>query len=1199
MKVLYRHILLAMSLTAILQGCTDIYDETGNPDMEIALGSRLTSSSVSSKTAISTDYTGDPLVISYVRWDEGGNVFPAGTAVRNASMSGIPDARNGWVRDISCKSPEYYRDRTSEVGFVGIYPAQESWSGGISGGSLSGRTLSYTIDGETDVMVSGFAKGNYSTKVAPLTFRHALCQFRIYAYAVNADIREEWGELTGVTFRNLPDAVDVMLPASVDEEPSFSYSGGLDQNGLTRTFDGGLVMPVEVPVPGTDAPCAVLLAGVPYGTSGDADNSLLGISVQTSKSSGENSVSIARNFRAGYTYNIFLRFSSVGIIDADVSVGEWEYGGEYEVEETFTLYSDLSRYGNANCYIVSSGNMGYSFDATVKGNGVNTLTSRTGETIQLPDLSTALSPAPADVRILKSDALMKLNVSTGNFEPVPVEDRTETPVIDKSSLTLSGGRVLFKVPGMDDKSDYRLTVKGNVLLGVYASETDDTPLWTWHIWVTDPPQNQGYLNGYVALDRNLGAVSSDPADFSAGESFCTGLYYQWGRKDPMMIRDGKLMNEVSGTPVQVAEAHRTPTVYYYDASGGNDWTTEDDGVKDHLWGYISAWDDIGKTMYDPCPPGYRVSGNPIWQDQSEAVGAEELSDRKGYYFTIGGTTRIYYPASKSIVGGKVRDSDSSVEEPSGSRYAYVYQLSATPYEEEMHDVSPEGSDALAYHFRYNIGVAGSMTNPNADYNAMVPDFTNTDEKYSTQRSSAYPVRCVFEDSAPVVNDLSASQTANCYVVQKTGFYSFRADVCGNGTTSVTVFTDSGGTEVFDIDGGVGASVGDLDHVDVLWWQGDISEGSGFSTFAKGDPSSGEIAEACPIIMMDGGKPDIGGNVMFYARIDGEDDYGNIGLAAYNAVGDILWTWHIWIQPSIKVQTVGSYSMIDRNLGATYAPENESGDLTNGNVGATYGFYYQWGRKDPFFGNGTVWFEKENGQWTRRSGIKGTSGASTIDSSREYPLTFYTSSEGNRPWQTTMDTNGGNGPVNHLWGYTGSTEAGLAFVKTMWDPCPPGYRVMQYDVFMTARICYTEENNENRNGFRMDDYKNTEAYYPYGLMISPGDKSGGENVIEGEWWNSEIVYSPGEMVIDGNIWLPNTGYADSSDGGFYDMGNDGYLSTSTPMGGRTCREIRWEKDAISEYNWSLSGGHWDYFYGVSQRNSSAYTANGRPVRCQME
>ena len=170
---------------------------------------------------------------------------------------------------------------------------------------------------------------------------------------------------------------------------------------------------------------------------------------------------------------------------------------------------------------------------------------------------------------------------------------------------------------------------------------------------------------------------------------------------------------------------------------------------------------------------------------------------------------------------------------------------------------------------------------------------------------------------------------------------------------------------------------------------------------------------------------------------------------------------------------------------------------------------------------------------------------------------------------------------------------------MWDPCPPGYRVMQYDVFMTARICYTEENNENPNGFRMDDYKNTEAYYPYGLMISPGDKSGGENVIEGEWWNPEIVYSPGEMVIDGNIWLPNTGYADSSDGGFRDMGNDGYLSTSTPMSGLTCREIWWGKDAVSVRTGSWPFYDYEYFYGVSQRNSSAYTANGRPVRCQME
>ena len=52
-------------------------------------------------------------------------------------------------------------------------------------------------------------------------------------------------------------------------------------------------------------------------------------------------------------------------------------------------------------------------------------------------------------------------------------------------------------------------------------------------------------------------------------------------------------------------------------------------------------------------------------------------------------------------------------------------------------------------------------------------------RYHVRRSDAYPVRCVFEDSAPTVTDLSDKQTANSYNITSTGFYEFDATVRGN------------------------------------------------------------------------------------------------------------------------------------------------------------------------------------------------------------------------------------------------------------------------------------------------------------------------------------------------------------------------------------------------------------------------------------
>ena len=96
--------------------------------------------------------------------------------------------------------------------------------------------------------------------------------------------------------------------------------------------------------------------------------------------------------------------------------------------------------------------------------------------------------------------------------------------------------------------------------------------------------------------------------------------------------------------------------------------------------------------------------------------------------------------------------------------------------------------------------------------------------------------------------------------------------------------------------------------------------------------------------------------------------GSGAIAAYNASGQILWSWHIWVtdykpdpRGDVDVQTPvnkrklkfeynsSSYlPMMDRNLGAIAGyidfPPNEL------EKSKTNGFYYQWSRKDPFIGS---------------------------------------------------------------------------------------------------------------------------------------------------------------------------------------------------------------------------------------------------------
>ena len=65
------------------------------------------------------------------------------------------------------------------------------------------------------------------------------------------------------------------------------------------------------------------------------------------------------------------------------------------------------------------------------------------------------------------------------------------------------------------------------------------------------------------------------------------------------------------------------------------------------------------------------------------------------------------------------------------------------------------------------------------------------------------------------------------------------------------------------------------------------------------------------------------------------------LVALLQDGKVVWFWHVWVTDAPQTMTYGNGTVcMDRNLGAT--------GTTAGGTDA-YGMYYQWGRKDPFYG----------------------------------------------------------------------------------------------------------------------------------------------------------------------------------------------------------------------------------------------------------
>ena len=275
---------------------------------------------------------------------------------------------------------------------------------------------------------------------------------------------------------------------------------------------------------------------------------------------------------------------------------------------------DLSSSESANCYIVSQGGR-YKFKA-VKGNSSESVRGVASAAILWESFGTSTTPRVGDL-------IKKVAYNNGYlyFEPADI----------------------FR--------------EGNAVIA--AKDASGTILWSWHIWLTDQPQGQVYYNDAgTMMDRNLGATSATPGDVGA-----LGLLYQWGRKDPFLgsssISSDTLAestinwpsavrsNSITGT-IAYATAHPTTFIMYN--SINDDWYYTGSSSTDNTRWTTS---ESTKSIYDPCPAGWRVpdgGSNGVW---SKAPGSSSVFDDYPLFFNecmdysgkFGSASTICYPAS--------------------------------------------------------------------------------------------------------------------------------------------------------------------------------------------------------------------------------------------------------------------------------------------------------------------------------------------------------------------------------------------------------------------------------------------------------------------------------------------------------------------------------------------------------------------------
>jgi hypothetical protein len=378
----------------------------------------------------------------------------------------------------------------------------------------------------------------------------------------------------------------------------------------SATFSGQLMVPVE-----EHAYCQAIL----YYSDASAFNIYNAQSISTTDFDNDGRFTLAlTDLEVGsrFNYSLCVEVKSQKMftpVDEFVIVHPYADPKDYAAATA----TDLSEGGTANCYIVSDGGL-YKFKA-VKGNSSESVSGMASAEILWETFGTSTAPQYFDL-----------------IEGVCCKD----------------GYIVFKTA-----DEFK---EGNALIA--AKNAQGEILWSWHIWMTDMPAEQAYLNeAGVFMDRNLGAVSSTPGDVGA-----LGLMYQWGRKDPFLgsssITSATTAKSTIKWPAPVASDSFTGTIEYAAANPttfityntlNNDWYYTDAAAVDTTRWSVSS---EPKTIHDPCPAGWRIPEGGSDVTWGTALGVTIYKtctfDKTNNGIQMGGLLgedeNIWYPASGNI-----------------------------------------------------------------------------------------------------------------------------------------------------------------------------------------------------------------------------------------------------------------------------------------------------------------------------------------------------------------------------------------------------------------------------------------------------------------------------------------------------------------------------------------------------------------------
>ena len=335
---------------------------------------------------------------------------------------------------------------------------------------------------------------------------------------------------------------------------------------------------------------------------------------------------------------------------------------EAGIVKKYPLLNITLFYGKANCYLLPATETAtiditpyYSFDMTFNGSPVEY-----EEGVTVPSF--------------KAEVEWDIQREGTNLEGEVIKS-------DESDISVAGNVLTVKT-----------NYQGSALVSIRqnAGESETPILWSYHIWTIN--RNTGsaddhfvedltYIVGsesFQMMSHVLGATRGKVTDASSAHEVY-GMYYQWGRKEPLPAYGTKTYNDgvtalfssEHKTDATICDALNNPLVAYKtQPSSSNQGVVFPKTLKNNvLWGAPEGYqissesaiptkvDGVVKTVYDPCPEGYMVpqgwhfSGLTISKTARTGFGAILKYDGENEcYYSIPGV----FAVNVDVVTGKTR-----------------------------------------------------------------------------------------------------------------------------------------------------------------------------------------------------------------------------------------------------------------------------------------------------------------------------------------------------------------------------------------------------------------------------------------------------------------------------------------------------------------------------------------------------------------